>query len=105
MRLERATFGLGRRGVDADATEERENIGSADPPSSPIVEGHGQSVGNGTPSVDPGEAALADALTKASAAGQWTVVAALAGELEARRKARAGVVELDAERRKRERGG
>jgi hypothetical protein len=55
--------------------------------------------------VDPIEAALGDALTKASAAGQWTVVATLAAELEARRKARAGVVELDAERRKRERGG
>jgi hypothetical protein len=33
--------------------------------------------------------ALADALTKASSAGQWDVVARLAGELEARVKTRA----------------
>jgi hypothetical protein len=38
---------------------------------------------------DPVEAALADALTRASAAGQWDVVASLARELEARRLARA----------------
>ena len=52
---------------------------------------------------DPVEQAIATALERASAAGQWTAVEVLARELEARRKARAGVVELDAERRKRER--
>jgi hypothetical protein len=49
------------------------------------------------------EVALADALTKAAAAGQWTTVEVLSRELEARRKARANVVELDAARRRRER--
>lgn len=52
---------------------------------------------------DPVEQAIATALERASAAGQWMAVEVLARELEARRKARAGVVELDAERRKRER--
>jgi hypothetical protein len=47
------------------------------------------------------EAALAEALTKASAAGQWTTVEVLSRELTARREARAGVVELDAKRGKR----
>ena len=52
---------------------------------------------------DPVELALATALERASAAGQWTAVEVLARELESRRKARAGVVQLDSERRKRER--
>ena len=47
------------------------------------------------------EVALADALTRASAASQWEVVARLAGELEARRKARTTTVDLAAERAKR----
>jgi hypothetical protein len=48
---------------------------------------------------DPVELALATALDRASAAGQWTVAEVLARELEAR----AGVVQLDAERRRRDR--
>lgn len=36
---------------------------------------------------DPVEVALAEALARASAAGEWAVVAQLARELEARRKA------------------
>jgi hypothetical protein len=52
---------------------------------------------------DPVEVALFDALTKATAAGQWDVVGQLARELEARRKARSGVVVLDVERKKRKR--
>jgi hypothetical protein len=52
---------------------------------------------------DPVELALANALERASAAGQWPSVEVLARELEARRKARAGVVQLDTTRRKRER--
>jgi hypothetical protein len=49
---------------------------------------------------DPVEAALAKALQEASAAGRFDVVAQLAGELQARREARAGakVVPLDAKR-------
>jgi hypothetical protein len=45
--------------------------------------------------------ALADALTKTAAAGDFDAVRALVNELEARRRARAGVVELEAERAKR----
>lgn len=37
--------------------------------------------------VDPVEVALAEALARASAAGEWSVVSQLARELEARRKA------------------
>lgn len=51
---------------------------------------------------DPVEAALAAALKGATAAGEWTTVAQLARELEARREARAGVLSLDAARAKRE---
>jgi hypothetical protein len=47
---------------------------------------------------DPVEVALADALSRASAAGEWSTVAQLARELEARREASAGVVRLDAAR-------
>jgi hypothetical protein len=53
--------------------------------------------------VDVVEVALADALTRASAAGEWVLVGQLARELEARRKARESseVVRLEDERRKR----
>lgn len=44
------------------------------------------------PSADPVEAALAAALEKATAAGEWSVVAQLAKELESRRTGRAGSV-------------
>ena len=57
----------------------------------------GQSWGN----QDPVEVALADALTRAAAAGQWATVEVLSRELEARRKARADVIDLRAERLKR----
>jgi len=60
-----------------------------------------EQVGLARAEADPVETALAEALTKASAAGQWEIVARLAGELEARRKARAGVVDLDAARARR----
>ena len=45
--------------------------------------------------VDPVEAALATALEGATAAGEWSTVAQLARELEARRKSRSGVIQLD----------
>lgn len=69
----------------------------------PVAEANakGQSGGDPEPAGDPVEAALADALTKASAAGQWDVVARIAAELQARREARARVVQLDVERSKR----
>lgn len=51
-------------------------------------------------SADAVERALADAITKASDAGAWDVVAQLARELEARRTARGAgnVVQLSARR-------
>ena len=50
---------------------------------------------------DPVELALADALKGATEAGAWDTVAQLARELQARREARAGVVKLDDQRRRR----
>ena len=47
------------------------------------------------------EAALATALERASADGQWDVVVTIARELQARRDARAGVVDLEAARKRR----
>jgi hypothetical protein len=47
------------------------------------------------------DAALAKALEQAAAAGRFDVVALLAGELQARLLARAGVVTLDAKKRQR----
>jgi hypothetical protein len=52
-------------------------------------------------SIDPVEAALATALERASAVGQWSAVEILARELEGRRKARAGVMPLDGVRERR----
>ncbi len=54
---------------------------------------------------DEVERALGDAIAKAAAAGRFDVLPGLVAELEARRKARGGVVSLDAERAKRERKG
>jgi hypothetical protein len=54
---------------------------------------------------DPIDAALADALTKATAAGEWSAVELLTRELTARREARARVDSLEAERAKRGRSG
>jgi hypothetical protein len=83
-----------------EGTQGRENIathGSTEAPSSPLGSQVANAVANAP---DPVEAALADAITKASAAGRFDVVALLAGELQARREARAGnVVALDARRR------
>ena len=55
--------------------------------------------------IDPIEAALAEAVTLAARAGQWTTVEVLSRELAARRLARVSpdVPTLDAERAKRER--
>lgn len=57
--------------------------------------------------LDAVEAALAEAVVKATLAGQWGVVKALVGELEARRSARVAagglaLVDLTAERRRRD---
>jgi hypothetical protein len=58
----------------------------------------GNAVGNAG---DVVEAALADAITKATAAGRFDVVALLAGELRAGRLAREGVASIDAKKRQR----
>lgn len=55
----------------------------------------------GRDSSDVVEAALAGALERAAAAGQWSTVEVLSRELTARREARAGVVSIQAERAKR----
>jgi hypothetical protein len=52
---------------------------------------------------DAVEVALADAITKAAAAGAFDVLPKLVAELEARRKARLGTVDLAHERARRER--
>ena len=89
-----------------DSVADRSSEKAAPPSSSSSpevarVEGdEGQSRGN----QDAVEAALADALTKAAAAGRFDVVAQLAKEIEVRRLARAeneNVVPIDRERRAR----
>jgi hypothetical protein len=52
---------------------------------------------------DAVEDALGYALRKAADAGEWGLVGQLATELDARRKARVGVVRLDLERERRKR--
>jgi hypothetical protein len=49
------------------------------------------------------ESVLARSIAEATAAARWDIVSQLASELQARRTARAGVVELAGERAKRER--
>jgi len=71
------------------------NSVAANPPSSSTVGPAGPSLG------DPVEAALAAGIVAATADRQWSVVALLTRELQARREARAGVVDLDMARRKR----
>jgi hypothetical protein len=63
---------------------------------------------HGGPPSDPGvgqpdhlETALADAIGKAAAAGRFDVLPSLVAELEARRKARSGAVDLAVERARR----
>ncbi len=57
-----------------------------------------------TDAVDPVDAALSEALSRASAAGEWPVVALLAGELQARRLARAATNVVALSDRRRDRG-
>jgi len=84
--------------LEAGGTAElQQKAEGASQPSAPIGEATAQS----RPNQDPVEAALAEALRRASEAGQWEVVAALARELQARREARAGVVDLETARKRR----
>lgn len=73
--------------------------GSRTQKASSFHEEHGK---NAVRSMEDLEAAIAFAITEASKAGQWTVVAQLAKELEARRLARSeNVVSLDPAKRRR----
>ncbi len=57
-------------------------------PDAPDCDGSRRFGADTAPVTDPVEGALADALARASAAGQWGVVAQLSRELETRRQAR-----------------
>lgn len=93
-----------RGGRDSNAAAEHETptktsaaVGSTDddePPSTRTLVAPEALGRAGDDSPDPVEAALAEALRGATRAGEWAVVAQLAGELEARRRARAEVVTL-----------
>jgi hypothetical protein len=78
-------------------TEVPQETGGPSPRSPPFVEATAQS----RPNQDPVEVALAEALRRASEAGQWDVVATLARELQARREARVGIVDLEMARKRR----
>jgi hypothetical protein len=81
------------------------NVPSESHEMSQPVASNGQSVGNPDARelelADPVECALAVALEGAARAAQWTTVEILTRELEARRRARAGVVDLAKARAKR----
>jgi hypothetical protein len=87
--------------VSAPVESPREVVTRADaspPPATAIGPTIGPSAEGAGGDVD---AALAKALEQAAAAGRFDVVALLAGELQARRLAREGVVTLDAKKRQR----
>ena len=83
------------RGVDGSPSVTLDR--DAKSPTNTHTDGGGTNAGR---FADPVEAALANALTMASAAGEWSAVAQLAKELEARRVARtsSNVVAIDARR-------
>ena len=88
-RLELSANGLREREPKSEVREtkeDREHSPEPRPPSPPVVEPEWHSRGTAEPSVDAVEAALAEALRGATAAGEWAVVAQLAGELAARRE-------------------
>ena len=86
----KADKGSEEQGLQPNLASESHEIGPPDRPD-------GQSVGN----PDAVEVALADAITKAATAGAFDVLPKLVAELEARRKARSGTVDLATERAKR----
>ncbi len=69
--------------------------------SAATTDSHAPDFGQPVANRDPVESALAEAIGKATEAGEWLVVAQLARELEARRLARAQVPELLVERARR----
>lgn len=98
--LEPWTNGLKTPQAEGEARKNEENDSSL--VRSDVATGSGGAIaGQSDVPVDAVEEALAEALRGATAAGQWETVTTLARELQARREARAGVVQLGAERNKR----
>jgi hypothetical protein len=89
------------RQIFASTLDAAINSDGPDTPNSMIAGGRSIASGLIDSPVDVVEAALAGALSQAAAAGQWEVVARLAGELDARRRARSEAVDLQAQRAKR----
>ncbi len=76
-------------------TARGQSVGNPDTPE-PTSDADGTGAAHVVPVADAVETALATALERASLAGRWATVEALARELEARRRARVGVVDLGA---------
>jgi hypothetical protein len=100
-RLELRANGLRERGDPSENTDPAENKPGREAEREPQETEKGLSGAITAPEPDAVEAALAAALVGATNASQWEVVARLAGELEARRRARLGTVDLQAERARR----
>lgn len=66
------------------------------PTRGPEIEQVGEDNAHSMPNLETVEDALAFAIARASGAGQWGIVAQLARELEARRLAAAGIMNLSA---------
>jgi hypothetical protein len=103
-RLELSANGLRERERSASLAQGREVARIAIDEKERGEPSRGNRGGDAAPDVDVVEVALAEALTRAAAAEQWTTVEVLSRELTARREARAAVVDLGVERTKRERG-
>lgn len=88
---ETPAFSANREGGDPSSPVQIDAVDQSRPDEPPLGQG----------AVDPVEAALADALTRAAQAGQWATVETLSRELQARREARAAVVDLGSERKRR----
>ena len=68
----------------------------------PVETGVGQDFGpSPDATADPVELGIVKLMSRAADAREWDVVRELAAQLEARRKARAGIVDLGAERSRR----
>lgn len=94
--LEPGANGLRERGAPVENTDQAENVPNRESEREQLEALPGQSG-----AVDAVETALAQALTAATVAGRWELVAQLAGELEARRRQRLQVPDLGAERARR----
>jgi len=94
--FEPAAYGFEGPGTDAGNRPDAENMPDPSGEQARDAAPVGQDSGCAGPSgagIDPVEAALADALAGATAAGEWSAVAKLAAELGARREARSALAE------------